>query len=59
MSNGFYRKYGKRLFDLLIAIPALIVAAPILVIVAILVRIYLGSPVLFRQERPGFGGRLI
>ena len=58
MSQGFYRKYGKRMLDLSIAIPALIVAAPILAVVAILVRIYLGSPVLFRQERPGRGGRL-
>lgn len=58
MSQGFYRKYGKRMLDLSIAIPALIVAAPILAVTAILVRIYLGSPVLFRQERPGRGGRL-
>lgn len=58
MSNGFYHNYGKRLFDLLIAVPAFIVAAPILLIVAILVRINLGSPILFRQERPGRGGRL-
>lgn len=58
MSNGFYRKYGKRLFDLSIAVPALIVAGPVLAIVAVLVRIYLGSPVLFRQERPGRKGQL-
>lgn len=58
MSNGFYRRYGKRLLDLSIAVPALIVATPVLIIVAVLVRIYLGSPVLFRQERPGLNGRL-
>ena len=58
MSSRFYRNFGKRTFDLVIAVSALIVAAPILLIVAILVRIYLGSPILFRQERPGRGGRL-
>ena len=57
MSN-FYRNYGKRLFDLSVAVPALIVFSPILAITAFLVRIYLGSPVLFRQERPGRNGRL-
>jgi sugar O-acyltransferase (sialic acid O-acetyltransferase NeuD family) len=58
MSKGFYRNFGKRLFDLAVAIPVLILFSPVLAITAILVRIYLGSPVLFRQERPGRNGRL-
>lgn len=58
MLNGFYRRYGKRLFDLAVAIPLIVIFAPILLITAVLVRINLGSPVLFRQERPGRGGRL-
>ena len=57
MSQNFYYRIGKRLVDLAIAIPALIVLSPLLVVTAILVRIRLGSPVLFRQERPGFKGR--
>ena len=58
MKHGFYRAYGKRGFDLAIALPALIVAMPVLAVTAALVRLFLGSPVLFRQERPGRGGRL-
>lgn len=58
MANGFYRNYGKRLFDLAIAVPSLVVLSPVLLITALLVRCFLGSPVLFRQERPGRGGRL-
>ena len=43
----------KRLFDFAVALIALIIASPVLLVVALLVRIKLGSPVLFRQERPG------
>jgi lipopolysaccharide/colanic/teichoic acid biosynthesis glycosyltransferase len=49
--------YGKRLLDLAFALPAMLVASPLLLIIAILVRVKLGGPVLFRQVRPGFGGR--
>lgn len=44
----------KRLMDLLLTVPGLILVSPILIIVAILVRWRLGSPVLFRQTRPGY-----
>jgi len=44
----------KRAFDLILTIPALIILSPFLVIIAILVAILLGSPVLFRQKRPGW-----
>ncbi len=54
--TGFYRTHGKRLLDLMIAIPALIVLLPVIVVIACLVRIYLGSPVVFRQRRPGHLG---
>lgn len=47
----------KRLFDLLITLPALVLFAPLLLIVALLVRLKLGSPVLFRQQRPGLHGK--
>ena len=47
----------KRIIDITVAICALICAAPIVLLVAILVRIKLGSPILFRQRRPGLGGK--
>ncbi len=53
----FYTCCGKRLFDLLVAVPALILAVPVLVVLAVLVRMNLGTPILFRQRRPGLGGR--
>jgi lipopolysaccharide/colanic/teichoic acid biosynthesis glycosyltransferase len=52
-----YRKFGKRLFDLALAVPALVVLGPVLAAVAVLVRVKLGAPVFFRQERPGRHGR--
>lgn len=48
---------AKRTFDLLIGSVALVVLAPLMAAVAICVRLALGSPVLFRQERPGLNGR--
>ncbi|WP_322487917.1 sugar transferase [Chloroflexus sp.] len=52
-----YRRYGKRLLDLIIVIPALIALAPLMAIIALLVRIKLGHGVFFRQHRPGLHGR--
>lgn len=48
--------FYKRLFDLVVATAALILLSPILLLVALLVRSKLGSPVLFAQERPGLNG---
>jgi sugar transferase EpsL len=50
----FYARCGKRLADLLLAIPALVLLALVLLLLAVLVRCFLGTPVLFRQERSGF-----
>ena len=50
---GFYEKYVKRLLDIVLAGCALIVLSPLLLVTAILVRVKLGSPVIFCQERPG------
>ncbi|WP_419786401.1 sugar transferase [Pseudodesulfovibrio sp.] len=47
----------KRIFDLCLTVPALLLFWPIILLVALLVRINLGSPVLFRQTRPGRYGR--
>ena len=48
-----YEKYIKRILDFTLSLIALIVLSPILLITAILVRIKLGSPVIFKQQRPG------
>lgn len=52
-----YRRFGKRLLDLALAVSALGVLAPVVLVVAVLVRTRLGSPVLFTQVRPGKNGR--
>lgn len=49
----FYEKYIKRLLDILLSFMALVILSPVMLITAILVRIKLGSPVIFCQERPG------
>jgi len=46
----------KRLIDIAVSLLALVVLSPLLACVALMVRARLGSPVLFRQERPGLGG---
>jgi len=55
--NQWYRRWGKRLFDLLIAIPAFLILLPVMGIIALVVRIRLGTPVIFRQQRPGWRGK--
>ena len=49
--------FSKRLFDLTFALIALVILSPIILVTAILVRIFLGTPVLFKQQRPGYKGR--
>ena len=51
---NFYKKYGKRLLDLCISVPLCIVLSPIMGIIALLVAVKLGRPVLFTQNRPGY-----
>jgi sugar transferase EpsL len=48
---------NKRLFDIVTALFVLLVTIPIMAVVALLVRRYMGSPILFSQCRPGLGGR--
>lgn len=48
---------AKRAFDIVAALTGLLLAAPILLLLALVVRVGLGQPVLFRQLRPGLGGR--
>jgi sugar transferase EpsL len=52
-----YRRFGKRLLDLAAALLALVILAPLAALVAAAVRLALGSPVIFRQQRPGRSGR--
>jgi len=49
---------SKRLFDLLLTLPGLVLISPLILLVALLVRIKHGSPILFAQDRPGYQGRL-
>ena len=56
--KGFYEKFIKRPQDFLCALAAIIVLSPVMLITAILVRIKLGSPVIFKQERPGLNGKV-
>jgi undecaprenyl phosphate N,N'-diacetylbacillosamine 1-phosphate transferase len=51
--KGFYEKFIKRPQDFLLALIATVILSPVLLVTAVLVRTKLGSPVLFRQERPG------
>lgn len=48
-----YEKYIKRLLDFIISLVTLVILSPIFLVIAILVRIKLGSPVIFKQQRPG------
>jgi lipopolysaccharide/colanic/teichoic acid biosynthesis glycosyltransferase len=54
----FYRRIGKRVLDLGLAVPPIIALAPLGLAVAVLIRMKLGGPVLFRQLRPGLDGRV-
>ena len=56
--KGFYEKFIKRPQDFLCALAAIIVLSPVMLITAILVRTKLGSPVIFKQERPGLNGKV-
>ena len=53
-----YRKYIKRPMDFVLSLVAIIILSPLLLVVAILVRIKLGSPVIFRQDRPGLNEKI-
>jgi sugar transferase EpsL len=48
--------FSKRLFDLTFALIALVILSPIILATAILVRIFIGAPILFKQQRPGYKG---
>ncbi|MEK4537567.1 sugar transferase [Peribacillus sp. FSL K6-1552] len=56
--GGIYRRLIKRSMDFILSLIAIVILSPILVVVALLVRVKLGSPVLFKQNRPGLNGNI-
>ena len=52
-----YNKFLKRLLDIVLSAIALIVLWPVLLVIAILIRVKIGSPVIFKQVRPGIKGK--
>ena len=56
--RGLYERYLKRPMDFCLASMALVVLSPVLAIAAVLVRFNFGSPVFFKQERPGRDGKI-
>ena len=53
-----YRRFGKRLLDIVFSVLLLALLSPVYLVLAVLVRLRLGSPVIFSQERPGLGGKI-
>ncbi len=53
-----YEKYIKRILDFTLSLLALIILSPVLLITAILVRIKLGNPIIFKQKRPGLNEKI-
>jgi lipopolysaccharide/colanic/teichoic acid biosynthesis glycosyltransferase len=56
--GGWYARHGKRLLDVALAGPALVLAAPLVALAATAVLIVMGRPVFIRQQRPGLAGEL-
>lgn len=56
--SGIYQRYFKRMIDIILSMLAVIIFSPILIIVALLVRTKLGSPILFTQDRPGLNEKI-
>ncbi len=58
VNKGVYRKFLKRPMDFILSLMAIIILSPVLVSVGMLVRFNLGSPVLFKQKRPGLNEKI-
>src|SRR5690554_1326695 len=56
--DGLYNRYFKRLMDIVLSLIAIIVLSPVFLVVAILVKIKLGSPIIFKQKRPGLNEKI-
>lgn len=57
-NKGFYERFGKRIMDVILSLLALIILSPVMLVVWCLVKIKLGSPAIFKQERPGKDGKI-
>lgn len=57
-NRGVYRSFFKRLMDFVLSFIALITLSPVFMIVAILIRLKIGSPIIFKQERPGLNEKI-
>lgn len=53
-----YKKYIKRLLDIILSLIAIIITSPIFIITGLLVIVFLGKPAIFRQQRPGKDGKI-
>ena len=58
VNKGIYRRFLKRPMDFILSLMAIIVLSPVLIIVAILVRLKFGRPILFKQKRPGLNEKI-
>lgn len=58
MTNRLYRDYIKRFLDIVLSAGAIFVLSPVMAVTAVLVRVKLGSPVIFKQKRPGKDERI-
>lgn len=56
--GGIYRRFIKRPMDFILSLIAIIVLSPVFLVVAMLVKIKLGSPILFKQQRPGLNEKI-
>src|ERR1017187_5566759 len=52
--TSIYQRSGKRLFDLVVTVPLLILISPLMLIIRLCSLLFMGKPLLFRQVRPGF-----
>lgn len=57
-TKSFYEKYVKRTVDFLLSLVSIIILSPVLLILAVVVRIKMGSPIVFSQSRPGINGKI-
>ena len=57
-NKGIYRRFIKRPIDFCLSLFALIILSPVIIVVALLVRVKLGHPVIFKQKRPGLNEKI-
>ncbi len=56
--DGIYEKYLKRPIDFILSLMAIIIFSPLILVIALMVRIKLGSPIIFKQKRPGLNEKI-